>query len=516
VSDPCILFALWRKLRQTAHKRRHQTAKRDQSGKRIQAVSKTSDEKRVLAVDLDGTLLKSDMLLESFWNAVSHDWRAGIGAVRAVRKGKAALKHQLAQTSDVDVTSLPYNQDVLEYISAWKERGGKVALVTATDQSIADGIAAHLGVFDDVHGSNGSTNLKGETKAAFLVETYGADGFAYMGDTDADLPVWSAASQIVTVNATKTLRAKAEAMGKTITHLGHDARDLKPYLKALRPHQWVKNVLVFVPIFLAHQLDLATLFMGLMGFIAFSLTASSVYVINDLLDLNADRAHPRKCKRPFAAGSVPIQHGTGLAAGLLSAGAVLSLLVGPVFLLVLALYFAATTGYSLYFKRRMVIDICVLSGLYTMRIIAGGVAASVAISVWLLAFSVFFFFALAAIKRQAELVDNAKAGKLAPTGRGYRVDDLAIVSQMSIASGYVSVMVLALYINSPAVSLLYANPPVLWGICLVLLFWISWIAMVTHRGEMHDDPIVFAVKDRISRICGFLIVGFVLLASVAV
>lgn len=469
-----------------------------------------------LAVDLDGTLLNSDMLLESFWNAVSQDWRSGIGAVRALQQGKAALKQQLAQASDVDVTTLPYNKDVLEYISAWKDRGGKVALVTATDQSIADAIAAHLGLFDDVHGSNGDTNLKGENKAAFLVETYSADGFAYMGDTDADLPVWAAASEIVTVNAPKALRAKAESLGKTITHLGTAARDIKPYLKAVRPHQWVKNVLVFVPIFLAHQMDLVTLFMGLMGFIAFSLTASSVYVINDLLDLDADRVHPRKCKRPFAAGTVPIQHGTGMAAGLLGAGAVLSLLVGPVFLLVLALYFAATTGYSLYFKRRMVIDICVLSGLYTMRIIAGGVAAGVAISVWLLAFSVFFFFALAAIKRQAELVDNAKAGKLAPSGRGYRVDDLAIVSQMSIASGYVSVMVLALYINSPAVSLLYANPPVLWGICLVLLFWLSWIAMVTHRGEMHDDPIVYAVKDRISRICGFLIIGFVSLGSVAI
>jgi 4-hydroxybenzoate polyprenyltransferase/phosphoserine phosphatase len=479
-------------------------------------MSKTSDDTIMLAVDLDGTLLTSDMLLETFWNAASKDWGAAIGAVRALSKGKAALKRELAEASDVDVTTLPYNADVLNYIAAWKERGGKVALVTASTQSLANEIASHLGVFDAVHGSGEDTNLKGAAKAAFLTKTYGDNGFAYMGDTDADLPVWSAARQIITVNAPKALRAKAEALGKDITHLGRDAPDFKPYVKALRPHQWVKNILVFVPIFLAHQLDIATLFMGLMGFIAFSLIASSVYVINDLLDLDADRAHPRKCKRPFAAGTVPIRHGTGLAAGLLGAGAFLSLLVGPVFLLVLALYFAATTGYSFYFKRRMVIDICVLSGLYTMRIIAGGVAASVAISVWLLAFSVFFFFALAAIKRQAELVDNAKAGKLAPTGRGYRVDDLAIVSQMSIASGYVSVMVLALYINSPAVSLLYGNPPVLWGICLVLLFWISWIAMVTHRGEMHDDPIVFAVKDRISRICGFLIVGFVLLASVAV
>lgn len=470
----------------------------------------------ILAVDLDGTLLNSDMLLETFWNAASKDWGSAIGAVRSLSKGKAALKAELTRASDVDVSTLPYNADVLDYIANWKADGGKVALVTATNQSLADQIANHLGVFDAVHGSSDTTNLKGPNKAAFLVETYGDTGFAYIGDTDADLPVWQAARQIVTVNAPKALRTKAVALGKDITHLGQDAPDIKPYIKALRPHQWVKNVLVFVPILLAHQLDVATLFLGIMAFIAFSLTASSVYVINDLLDLAADRAHPRKCKRPFAAGTVPIRHGTRMAARLLAAGAVLSLLVAPEFLLVLALYFAATTGYSFYFKRRTVIDICVLSGLYTMRIIAGGVAAGVVISVWLLAFSVFFFFALAAIKRQAELVDNSKAGKLAPSGRGYRVDDLAIVSQMSIASGYVSVMVLALYINSPTVSLLYANPQVLWGICLVLLFWISWIAMVTHRGEMHDDPIVYAVKDRISRVCGFLIIGFVALASMAV
>lgn len=479
-------------------------------------MSDISNKNMMLAVDLDGTLLNSDMLLETFWNAASQDWGSAIGAVRALSKGKAALKAELTEASDVDVTTLPYNTDVLDYIALWKADGGKVALVTATNQKIADDIAAHLGIFDAVHGSTDDTNLKGETKAAFLTETYGAQGFAYMGDTDADLPVWAAATEIVTVNAPKALRSKAEALSGDITHLGRDSIDIKPYIKALRPHQWVKNILVFVPIFLAHQLDMVTLFMGLLGFVAFSLTASSVYVINDLLDLDADRVHPRKCKRPFAAGTVPIRHGTGMAAGFLGAGALLSLIVGPVFLLVLALYFAATTGYSFYFKRRMVIDICVLSGLYTMRIIAGGVAAGIGLSVWLLAFSVFFFFALAAIKRQAELVDNAKAGKLAPSGRGYRVDDLAIVSQMSIASGYVSVMVLALYINSPSVSLLYGSPPVLWGICLVLLFWLSWVAMVTHRGEMHDDPIVYAVKDRISRICGFLIVGFVLMASVSI
>ncbi|SEK24021.1 UbiA family prenyltransferase [Pacificibacter marinus] len=475
----------------------------------------TSDETLMLAVDLDGTLLCSDMLHETFWNVASKDWSSAITAVRALRDGKAALKHQLAQASDVDVTTLPYDGDVLDYISDWKEKGGKVALVTAANHEIASKIAAHLGVFDAVHGSTERLNLKGPNKAEFLTETYGADGFAYMGDTDADLPVWSAAQKIITVKAPRNLRDKAEAMDKDTVHLGSVKVDYTPYIKALRPHQWVKNILIFVPILLAQHLDLTTLFMGLLGFIAFSLVASSVYVINDLLDLDADRAHPRKCKRPFAAGTVPIQHGTAIAAVLLGLGTAVSLCVGPVFLLTLVFYFAATIGYSLYFKRRIIIDICVLAGLYTMRIIAGGVVANVMISVWLLAFSIFFFFALAAIKRQAELVDNAKTGKLAPSGRGYRVTDLPVVSQMSIASAYVSVLILALYINSPTVTSLYANPPALWGICLVLLFWVSWISITTHRGEMHDDPIVFAVKDRISRICGCFVIVFGLLGTIA-
>jgi 4-hydroxybenzoate polyprenyltransferase len=431
-----------------------------------------------------------------------------VKAVRGLTRGKAALKRDLAGASDVDVSTLPYNADVLAYIDAWKSNGGSAILVTATDQHIADEIAAHLGVFDAVHGSDGTRNLKGENKAAFLTDTFGHAGFAYMGDTDADLPVWRASNLAVSVNAPQALREKADALGVPTEHLGQSKRDLRPYAKALRPHQWVKNILVFIPMLLAHNLDLLTVTKVLLGFCAFSVVASGVYVLNDLLDLAADRTHPRKSKRPFAAGTVPIEHGTLMAAGLLGLGTVLSLIVGPVFWLVLLLYFSATTGYSFYFKRRIIIDITVLSGLYTMRIIAGGVAAGVGLSVWLLAFSVYFFFALAAIKRQAELVDSASAGKLTPSGRGYTTDDLPIISQMSIASGYVSVLILALYMNSPTVTSLYANPPVLWGVCPVILFWISWISILTHRGQMHDDPIVFAIKDRISRICGLLVVGF--------
>lgn len=468
----------------------------------------------VLAVDLDGTLLQSDMLHETFWNAASHDWSAAIRTIRTLKSGKAALKRDLATRASVDVTTLPYNCEVLDYIAKWRDGGGVVVLVTATDQILADQIATHLGVFDAVYGSDGDRNLKGQTKAEFLVDLYGEYGFAYVGDHAADLEVWAHAARAISVNASEALRAQVSTLGIEVEHLGTAHIDRKPYIKALRPHQWLKNILVFVPLLLAHHLDVVSFARALMAFVAFSLVASSVYVLNDLLDLNADRAHARKCKRPFAAGTVPIAHGTAMAGVLLGVGAVLSVALGPIFLFVMLSYYAMTTAYSFYFKRRAVIDVSVLSGLYTLRIIAGGVAVGVPLSMWLLAFSVFFFFALAAVKRQAELVDNINAGKVQAEGRGYRNEDAEVISQMALGTGYVSILVLALYMNSPDVALLYSNPPALWGICLILLFWISRIVLLTHRGEMHDDPIVFAVRDRISRLCGMMVVGFAVLGAV--
>ena len=280
-----------------------------------------------------------------------------------------------------------------------------------------------------------------------------------------------------------------------------------PYFRVLRPHQWLKNALVFLPLLAAHRFDGKTLFDAGLAFISFSLVASSVYVLNDLVDLEADRAHPRKRHRPFASGAIAISRGPLLVLAPLGAGALVATLLGPWFGLVLVGYYATTLAYSLFLKRYIVIDICVLAGLYTFRIIAGGTATGIEISVWLLAFSVFFFLSLAAVKRQAELVDGAASGNLQAHGRGYITDDLPIVASMAISSGYVSVLVMALYLNSPAVSELYATPAMLWGICLVLLYWLSRMVMVTHRGRMHDDPVVFAVKDRISLICFALVLA---------
>lgn len=448
------------------------------------------------------------MLFETFWSVLGSDWRTPFVCAMALRNGRAALKQALSDRANIDETTLPYDSEVIAYINAHRAVGGRTALVTASNQTLAKRIADHLQIFDEVHGSDEDRNLKGKHKAEFLVERFGPDGFVYMGDADADLPVWDRAERAVTVNAPAALQQKAEALGKPVEHLVTTKPSVKPYIKALRPHQWLKNILVFLPMFAAHQVNILTFGQTLLAFAAFSLVASSVYLMNDLLDLRADRAHPRKRARPFASGAIPITQGGILVLGLLTVGIVVAAFLGWLFLLTMAVYYILTTAYSLTLKRRIVVDICVLAGLYTMRIIAGGTATGIPLSVWLLAFSIFFFFSLAAVKRQAELVDMAGRSELTASGRGYHVQDLPIISMMAIGAGYVSVLVMALYVNSPAVLELYAQPATLWAICCVLLYWITRMVMVTHRGLMHDDPVVYAAKDRNSQICFVVILIF--------
>ena len=428
-------------------------------------------------------------------------------------RGKAALKDYLQSSAEIDVSTLPYDEDVLAYINSHRQRGGHVALVTATNQSIADNIAKHLQIFDEVHGSDKVVNLKGSNKAAFLVERFGQDSFCYMGDAQIDLPVWKASQKVITVNASSSLQKKTESLGKPVKHLVTTTVSLKSYINALRPHQWLKNFLIFLPMLAAQQFDATTFATSLLAFVTFSLIASSIYVLNDLLDLNADRAHPRKRNRPFASGALPIAHGSYLVLVLLISEMIVAFNLGWDFLLTLCVYFAMSTAYSLGLKRVMVLDICMLAGLYTMRIICGGVVTDIELSVWLLAYSIFIFLSLAAVKRQAELVDMAQRGVLKAKGRGYHADDLPIISMVALAAGYTSVLVLALYVNSPNMQQYYNFPAALWGICYVMLYWLTRIVLITHRGDMHDDPIMFAAKDRMSQICLVLICGFVLMGE---
>ena len=362
--------------------------------------------------------------------------------------------------------------------------------------------------------SDGTTNLKGQTKAEALVEKFGDKGFAYAGDSQADLPVWEAASEAIAVDISPDLRNRISSdLVTQIDSSAAPAGRLSIGLRALRPHQWLKNLLIFVPMLLAHDINGETIMAAVAAFVAFSLIASSVYVLNDLLDLAADRAHPRKRNRPFASGALPLQVGLWLAPGLFLVGLTVGVFAGPLFLAVLVFYYFCTLAYSLVLKRLTVIDICMLAGLYTLRVIAGAAATLTPPSVWLLGFSIFFFLALAAVKRQAELVDLVAAGRDKAAGRGYLPEDLPLITMMALAAGYVSVLVAGLYLTSDAVAELYSFPPALWGICAVLIYWLSRIVMLTHRQRMHDDPIVFAVTDKVSLVCGATIILLITVAA---
>lgn len=453
------------------------------------------------------------MLYECFWDLLSRDWRNVIYSIREFAKGSACMKRYIARVAVIDPSTLPYDTQIISYIKAWREKGGRTILVTASDQVVANIISDYLGIFDIAHGSNGLINFNGENRGIFLEESFGHKGFVYMANARTDLPVWKRAAKAISVNASKSLCREIETQLECFEHLTTVKKSAKYYLKALRPHQWLKNTLIFLPLLAAHKFNTHALHVSLLAFISFCLVASSVYIVNDLLDLYADRLHPRKKKRPFAAGKIMLSSGTHIGIILIFLGMYTAIIVGWKFFLLMFCYYILTTSYSLYIKRQIVIDIFMLAGLYTLRIVAGGVATETPLSVWMLAFSMFFFFSLAAVKRQAELVDNARRGKLKATGRGYHIDDLPVILMIAIGSGYISVLVLALYLNSPAVIALYTYPQALWVVCTVLLYWITRAIMIAHRGQMHHDPIIYAAKDRVSQLCFLIALTFVLIGS---
>lgn len=472
----------------------------------------------VLVVDMDGTLSRTDTLHEAVFAFVSASpWRAP-ALVGWLGLGKAGFKTRLADECLADAGRLPLNEAVLDLVRAARAEGRRTALVSAADQRQAQALAARLGLFDEVHGTTkGGVNLSGAAKAAFLTDRYGEKGFDYVGDSRADLPVWRSARRAITVGAPPPLRAAAERCGGETAHLDPPREGrarLAPYLRALRPHQWLKNALIFMPMLAAHDFSAAGA--ALAAFVAFSLTASSVYLINDLLDLSADRAHPRKRLRPFASAEVPLIHGVALAGLLVLAALLISLLFTPLlFLGALLLYYVATFAYSLVLKRKLIIDVWTLGGLYTLRILAGAAATGVPLSPWMLGFSMFLFLSLAAVKRQAELTDQIRGNKAQSAGRAYHVDDLPILRSIALSAGYAAVVVFALYISGPKVSALYSRPEALWLVCPLLLYWVSRMVMVTHRGDMTDDPIIYAARDRVSLIVVALAGCAVLLAGLA-
>jgi 4-hydroxybenzoate polyprenyltransferase len=457
-----------------------------------------------LVVDLDGTLLRSDLLVESFSATVATRPLKALGGLLALRDGKAALKARLAQDVQLDFAPMPWNEDLLDLLAAERARGRRLYLASAADRSLVEAVAAHFGFFDGVFASDGTTNLSGSAKAAALCAAFGEGGFDYAGNDKVDLKVWEKAAGVLVVNANAKLARKAVSRWPNATVLGQLRAEPRAYIKAMRVHQWAKNLLLVMPMLGAHLIDTADVVHCLIAFMAFSLCASSVYLMNDLADLARDRRHRTKRLRPFAAGTVPMLHGLVMIPILLVASFGLAVLLPPYFVALLAIYYGITVAYSMGLKRQLMVDVVVLSLLYGIRLYAGAVAVGVPMSAWLGAFSMFLFTSLALIKRSAELADRSANGLGDPSGRDYRLSDLPVLEALAAASGFTAVLVMGLYVSSDAVRLLYSSPNRLFLICSVLVYWLGRILVLTHRNEMHEDPVFFAVTDRASQVCALL------------
>jgi len=456
-----------------------------------------------LCVDLDGTLVKTDILFESVLALLKSNPLCILLLPIWFLKGKAHFKRQIAQRVTLDVTCLPYNQDLLTCLTREHRAGRKIFLATATDATIAQQIANHLGLFTSVIASDGVNNFKGHQKLQAIKDYIGPGRFSYAGNDKIDLAVWKGSHSAILVNASEDTVRKARKVANVSDIFPNRQWHFGAFIKAIRVHQWVKNVLILVPLIVSHQVgNYDYLLNAMVAFIAFSLCASGTYILNDLLDLEADRHHPQKKTRAFAAGDLPIKLGMITSPLFSMAGLALSLLLPAPFTLVLVIYFMLTLGYSFYLKHTVLIDVILLAGLYTIRIVGGGAAIDVTISKWLLLFSLFFFLSLAFLKRFSELQELRSEGKDNSVSRDYFASDLSQVASMGVASGYIAVLVYTLYISSVEVKGLYGFPEVLWLICPIILYWISRMWLLAHRGQMHHDPVVFTIRDKVSYALG--------------
>lgn len=453
-----------------------------------------------LVVDLDGTLILSDLLDESFLAALSARPFAALAALGPLlSRDRAALKRSLAGISDLDPTLVPLREDLLVHLRAEKATGRRLVLATASDELLATPLAASLGLFDEVLASDGESNLGGEAKRTRLVSRFGEKGFDYAGDRRADLPVFRSARRAFLAGGGVRLRAEVEAAGTPVAaSFPGPSRGLATLLRALRVRQWVKNVLVFVPPVAGHFLDPATLLAAVVAFLALSVCASAVYVLNDLMDLASDRRHPVKRSRAFASGELPLRAGLFLVPLLVAVAAALAAALPRGAQLLLAAYLLTTTLYTFLLKRKVLLDVFTLAFLYTLRVLLGGAATNVPVSPWLLAFSVFIFLSLAFAKRASELASLRERGAEGASGRDWFVWDSLVVHVLGVASAYLSGMVLAIYIHSDDVKRLYAHPGWLWLLFPMLLYWSSRVWVLVARGAMDEDPIVFAMRDRVT------------------
>ena len=462
-----------------------------------------------LAVDLDGTLLRIDSLVEMFVvNLLRQPW-VTLAALFSLLKGRASFKKKIAEINLMDVTLFPVHKELMAYLHEQKAKGRELFLVTAADHDTASTIARQLDIFSGTTGSVDGRNLKGRTKLAYLQEQF-PDGFSYAGDSPADIPIWRAARSIVLVGTNDaTRRAVADLDGRVEREFHAERAGPRVWLKALRIHQWSKNLLLFLPLLLAHKYDqVDAVTRVLLAFPCMGLVASGNYLINDLSDLDADRAHPTKCNRPIARGTIGAGSALVAALACLGAGLLGALGISVQFLLMMLLYLAATLAYSLVIKRIAMLDVVTLGGLYTLRVMMGAVVIAIALSPWLLMFSLFFFLGFSLAKRYVEIVGTASANGAEEfiRGRGYRFSDGPLLLAFGIATSLVAILILTLYIASDAFPTgAYNHPEWLWLIAPIVLLWTMRVWLLCFRGEMHDDPVAFAVNDRVSWGLGFLV-----------
>jgi len=450
-----------------------------------------------LCVDLDGTLTPADTL----WEAVVLLARRRPLLVLALPwwlcQGRAVFKARVAQSVNLAEMALTWNEPLLAHLRAEYPR--PLYLVSGANEAIVAMVARRLPIFSGMHASDGKTNLTRSAKRRRLVEQFGEGGYDYAGNDAKDLEAWAHARAAILVNADARLTRLARQRFNVQAVFTEKLPMGKSLLKCLRPHQWVKNLLVFVPLLSAHKLfDHTALTEAVAGFVAFCAVASAFYIFNDLFDLAADREHPHKRHRPLASGAVSIPAALATMAVMLVAGLALGGLVGAMFALVLLGYVALTSLYTFAIKRVPIADVVTLGGLYTIRIVGGGVAAGVELSSWLLTFSMFIFLSLGLAKRFTEIKAKSDAGGEEVAGRGYQTGDLELVSSLGTASGYIATLVLAFYVTSDKVKTLYWHPEILWAFVVLLLYWISRVWLIAHRGQLHHDPIVFALKDKVS------------------
>lgn len=466
-----------------------------------------------LVIDLDGSLLRTDTLHELTAASLARPQVLVGGLIRLATKGRAALKRHLTDNTSIDVSLLPINERVLELVRSESSNGRDVYLATGADASIAAAIVERFPEFTGYFASDGETNLTNSNKAALLVERFGEKGFDYVGNSTHDLAVWRAADKSYLVAAGRTPGwARSIDFTETLHESGRPA--WRVWLKELRIHQSLKNILLFLPMLAAHSFQIETIALLIAGFVTFAFMASSVYLLNDLLDLRSDRLHARKSQRPLAAGRILPLHALAVSFLLAVIAIVAAFAIGLDFAIVLITYAVLTCLYSFWLKRVTLVDVTILAMLYMIRILAGAVIANIELSFWFTGVALFLFVSLALVKRYTELTRPMSLGKdEALPGRGYSRVDAAVVLPLGIGTGMAVLLLMAIYLQSDAVAVLYPSGVFLWLVIPALFYWIGNIWIQAGRGEMHDDPIIFALKNPASLVSGAVILLLFVAAS---